>query len=644
MINIIRFLPLIGCLWAVQPLMATASPACPVQGLDNKVCPIVVNFFDDVAKQNPDFAKHWQNHHWVGQTGSNFSFSNLKLQINVHNTYSFTERRSAVELEKFINDTLGNAAKTNPDFQQVLDSHNFFVMTVQAMHLALQRGADHFNKSGAPLISLRTHTSESEELELTAEETYQVPTTDKYLNNAGIYFTDNRRYQHAVKIDSTTYKAGVTVAPVIVSASNPVTLSPKTSKIPAPSQQKTVVGAGGGSGQATTNQQNTNAPVTIQKQIGDRNRQGTQVVSTIPKSTKTTGSSPQKQIYIVQVPTLPVSKPVTSGNQQNANAPLPIQKQPGDRSRQGTPVSVTSTTNPVSPAPKGPKSPVPGQQKVVAGAGGGSGPATANQQITNAPVTIQKQPGDRSRQGTPVSVTSTTNPVSPAPKGPKSPVPGQQKVVAGAGGGSGPATANQQITNAPVTIQKQPGDRSRQGTPVSVTSTINPVSPASKGPKAPVPGQHKVVAGAGGGSGPAAANQQITNAPATIQKQPGDRSRQGITAPLPQSASSTNALRPSKVSIQRAVSGTNKSNVNNVLTTQKAGSQIDANERTYLIDENNRVWSCKLSSLGFRVTANSDGSITRQGHVETAHVKSVQLAHIPANHAVGSGCLISVHK
>ena len=108
---------------------------------------------------------------------------------------------------------------------------------------------------------------------------------------------------------------------------------------------------------------------------------------------------------------------------------------------------------------------------------------------------------------------------------------------------------------------------------------------------------------------------------------------------------SHNAIRPSKVSIQKAPEGTNKSNVNNILTTQKAGSQTDANERTYLVDENNKVWSCKVSFLGFRVTANSaDESISRHGHVETAHVKSAQLAHVPANHAVGSGCLISVHK
>ena len=689
MMNLLRLLPLISCLWAFQPLIVTASPACPVQGLDNKVCPIVVSFFDDVAKQNPDFAKHWQNHHWVGQTGSNFSFQDLKLKINVHDTLSFYERRQTVELEKFINDTLGKAAKTNPGFQQVLDSHNFFVMTVQAMHLALQRGADHFNKGGAPLISLRTQTSESEELELTAEETYQAPTTDKYLNDAGIFFTSNRRYQHAVKIDSTTYKAGIKVAPVVVSVLNQITQAPKAPKTPVPGQQKLVVGAGGGSGQvASSNQQSVNGPVSIQKQPGDRSRQGAPVIPAAPKAPKTPVPGQQKTV----VGAGGGSGQVASSNHQSVNGPISIQKQPGDRSRQGAPV--------IPAAPKAPKTPVPGQQKTVVGAGGGSGQvASSNHQSVNGPISIQKQPGDRSRQGSPVlSQVSKGTKISGSGSGPQkqvfivkvpsthmskpAPSVNQQSVngpvsiqkqpgdrsrqgapvlssVSKGTKGSGPSqqkqvvaaqippthmskpvpSTNQQSVNGPISIQKQPADRSRQGTPV--------IPAAPKVHKTPVSGQQKTVVGAGGGSGQVShGNQQNVNAPVTIQKQPGVRGRQGT--PIHQNVLTTvshNAIRPSKVSIQKAPEGTNKSNVNNILTTQKAGSQTDANERTYLVDENNKVWSCKVSFLGFRVTANSaDESISRHGHVETAHVKSAQLAHVPANHAVGSGCLISVHK
>ncbi len=515
MVNFTRMLFLIGFLLLVQPVTANASPACPIQGLDSKVCPIVVSFFDDVAKNNPDFATHWKNHHWVGQIGSNFSFQNLDLKIHTHMTMMFGKRNKTFELEKFIDDTLTRAAKNDPKFQQVIDSHNFFVMTVQAMHLALQSGADHFNVSGSPRVSA-SGALENEELELTAVETDQVPTTDPFLNKAGIYFTDKYRYQHSVKIDSTTYKAGVTVAPVVVGVSSPTIPKPKGHKIPVSGQQKSISGAGGGSAQPPpANKQNVNAPITIQKQPGNRGRPGggpppatstKGKTSGTPKGTKTSGPGQQKQIYIVQVPTTVSSKPGLHANQQNLNSPVTIQKQLG--SQRGRPSGATPVTSSKSQKP-----PAPGQQKSISGAGGGSAqPPPANKQNVNAPTVTQKQP-----VGT----------------------PGQQSV-------------------------------SR-------------------------PTSHNVV-------------------------------------------------RPSKISLIRGPRGTDKRNVNVVLTTQKAGSQTHANERVYVIDDNNKIWSCKVSSLGFRVTVNSDGSLTKHGHVESAQVKSAQLAHIPANHAMGCDCLISVQK
>jgi len=87
-----------------------------------------------------------------------------------------------------------------------------------------------------------------------------------------------------------------------------------------------------------------------------------------------------------------------------------------------------------------------------------------------------------------------------------------------------------------------------------------------------------------------------------------------------------------------------KLSVNQHFTTQSAGSLIESEERAYLFDHNNDVWSCKVSGLGARRMPSSDGDHRIQGHVETLQFRSIHLAHIPGNHPMHPGCLISVQQ
>lgn len=87
-----------------------------------------------------------------------------------------------------------------------------------------------------------------------------------------------------------------------------------------------------------------------------------------------------------------------------------------------------------------------------------------------------------------------------------------------------------------------------------------------------------------------------------------------------------------------------KLSVNEQFMTQSAGSLIDNEERAYILDNNNDVWSCKISGLGARRMPSSDGKYQIQGHVETLQFRSVHVAHIPGNHPMHSGCLISVQQ
>jgi hypothetical protein len=107
---------------------------------------------------------------------------------------------------------------------------------------------------------------------------------------------------------------------------------------------------------------------------------------------------------------------------------------------------------------------------------------------------------------------------------------------------------------------------------------------------------------------------------------------------LPKSVSVTHSVK------SRSGQKIDKLNVNQHFATKTAGSLIESEERAYLFDSNDHVWSCKVSGLGARRMPSGDGNHQIQGHVETLQFRSVHLAHIPGNHPMHSGCLISVQQ
>ena len=117
----------------------------------------------------------------------------------------------------------------------------------------------------------------------------------------------------------------------------------------------------------------------------------------------------------------------------------------------------------------------------------------------------------------------------------------------------------------------------------------------------------------------------------------------------PKSINSPPQNQPKSVSVTHSLKGDgsqkiDRLNVNRHFVTKTAGSLIESDERAYLYDSNNDVWSCKISGLGARRMPSSDGSYQVQGHVETLEFRSEHLAHIPGNHPMHSGCLISVQQ
>ena len=120
-------------------------------------------------------------------------------------------------------------------------------------------------------------------------------------------------------------------------------------------------------------------------------------------------------------------------------------------------------------------------------------------------------------------------------------------------------------------------------------------------------------------------------------------------APQLQPVKSASKNQPKSVSVTHSLESRNgqkidKLNVNHHFVTKTAGSLIESEERAYLFDNNDHVWSCKVSGLGARRMPSSDGNHQIQGHVETLQFRSVHLAHIPGNHPMHSGCLISVQQ
>jgi hypothetical protein len=107
--------------------------------------------------------------------------------------------------------------------------------------------------------------------------------------------------------------------------------------------------------------------------------------------------------------------------------------------------------------------------------------------------------------------------------------------------------------------------------------------------------------------------------------------------------------RPKAISLifgQKNKQGTkiDKTTVNGHFITTVAGSLVKQEERAYLLDHNNDLWSCKVSGLGARTMPNEKGEQEFVGHVETLKFRSDRLGHIPGNHPMHRGCLISVQQ
>lgn len=120
------------------------------------------------------------------------------------------------------------------------------------------------------------------------------------------------------------------------------------------------------------------------------------------------------------------------------------------------------------------------------------------------------------------------------------------------------------------------------------------------------------------------------------------------TSNQPSTTSSTPHA-PKMISLQappRSPTGSaiDKFTVNKSFITAKAGNHLDQNERAYLFDSNNNIWSCKVSEMGARSMHDQSELTEQQGHVEALHFQSRSTSHIPGNHAIGNGCLISVQK
>ncbi len=116
---------------------------------------------------------------------------------------------------------------------------------------------------------------------------------------------------------------------------------------------------------------------------------------------------------------------------------------------------------------------------------------------------------------------------------------------------------------------------------------------------------------------------------------------------VPQGVPPTN--KPKAVSLTYDLSSKNgtkidKTTVNGHFVTAAAGSLVENEERSYLMDHNNDVWSCKISGLGARAMPNEKGEQEFAGHVETLKFRSDRLGHIPGNHPMHRGCLVSVQQ
>jgi hypothetical protein len=149
--------------------------------------------------------------------------------------------------------------------------------------------------------------------------------------------------------------------------------------------------------------------------------------------------------------------------------------------------------------------------------------------------------------------------------------------------------------------------------------------------------------------------QQLTPTPLPVPPQMSNKAPPPIPNKVPQVApqlqpvKSASQNQPKSVSVTHSLKShsgqqVDHLNVNHHFVTKSAGSLIESEERAYLFDSNDHVWSCKISGLGARRMPSGDGNHQIQGHVETLQFRSVHLAHIPGNHPMHSACLISVQQ
>lgn len=270
-----------------------ASPQCPVQGLDATICPRVVSLFDQIATLNPEFASHWVNHQWVGQNFDPSSISGMELSVTETINRSLTApwvKHSS--LKDYIDSTLGRAIGSNPDFQKVLDSHNFFLMTVEALTYEMYRLGDRFARSYSQL--------EDSQVDISLKQAYQQPTSDPFLNKYGIYSTQAYHYAHLDATYGHEFPSGQVVNPVVLAPVQPVVLQPKQPKVTLTGSKKTVDDV---VPQVTNTANQAKSPVTtISKSTGDgRQRQGSSTAVAGDKLTKLSVSGRNKQVVRVSI-------------------------------------------------------------------------------------------------------------------------------------------------------------------------------------------------------------------------------------------------------------------------------------------------------------------------------------------------------
>jgi|GEM_PF-3308803 len=558
-----------------------ASPQCPVQGLDATICPRVVSLFDQIAALNPEFASHWVNHQWVGQNFDPSSISGMELSVTETINRSLTApwvKHSS--LKDYIDSTLGSAIGSNPDFQKVLDSHNFFLMTVEALTYEMYQLGDRYARNYSQLVD--------SQVDISLKQAYQQPTSDPFLNKYGIYSTQGYHYAHLDATYGHEFPAGQVVNPVVLAPVQPVTLQPKQPKVTLTGSQKTV---GGAVAQVANTANQAKSPVTtISKSTGDgRQRQGPSTVVAGDKLTKLSVSGQNKQV--VRVAIASSSKNINVADAKTVGGtPQPLKSQSSNgRLRPPVTTAILKTASsdrgrPAASATKG---------------------AGSKLDKTNSAAQLKQGPAVSA-----VAIPTNSATQSAGSKLDKTNSAAQQK--------QGPAVS------AVVT----PTNSATQ----SAGSKLDKTNSAAQQKQGPVV------------SAVAIPTNSATQSAGSKLDKTNSAAQQQVLKVGKQVLVNNNATRPTKVTVHQAPIGTDKRNINARFVTSYAGDHTETNQRSYMVTDEGEVWSCVISGLGYRITSDGSITATTHGHVETTHFRSAQIAHIPGNHAQGPGCLVSVSK